>query len=272
MTYQEERLSGQKRQYSKQAIALAMEGQWQEAVKTNKMIIESYPEDVDAFNRLGRAYIELGDYARANKAYQRAVEIDPYNAIAKKNLQRLSYLNELGGDAKAESRKVEPHQFIEEIGKAGVVNLYQLAPNTRRVKVAAGDMVNLRIDGLSLEVENSKGEYLGRVEPKHGQRLIRLIHGGNEYSVNVIKSEEEAMTVIIREVYQHPSQVGQLSFPSKGMKGFRPYVAEKIFKLDSDFEEEVSADSGYTIIGGEEVEVLPEDPIEVEDELVGDEE
>ena len=38
--------------------------------------------------------------------------------------------------------------------------------------------------------------------------------GGNKYIATIVNSSEEAVTVIIREVYQHPSQAGQTSFPS----------------------------------------------------------
>ncbi len=83
MTYQEAEQVGLKRRRSKQAIALAMEGRWREAIAINKEIIESFPNDVEAYNRLGRAHLELGEYSQAKEAYSRAAELDPYNIIAK---------------------------------------------------------------------------------------------------------------------------------------------------------------------------------------------
>jgi hypothetical protein len=272
MTYQEERLARLKRQRSKQAIDLAMQGRWREAVAANKGILENFPQDVDAYNRLGRAYMELGDYAQAKEAYRQALELDPFNTIAKKNLQRLSYLSEAPASAEGEGRKVEPHQFIEEIGKAGVVSLYHLAPTEVRARLVAGDEVHLKIDGPRLVVEDSRGQYLGQVDPKHGQRLIKLMEGGNKYSAAVVSSTEDAMTVIIREVYQHPSQAGRLSFPSKKAEELRP-VDERMFRLETEYEEIIPEDSGYTIIGGEEIEVLPEEePSDLGDEIASDEE
>jgi len=273
MTYQEERLARLRRQRSRQAIDLAMQGCWQEAVAANKAILEDFPTDVDAYNRLGRAYIELGEYARAREAYSRATELDPYNAIAKKNLQRLSYLGEAVISPEGRYRKVAPHQFIEEIGKAGVVSLYHLAPKPIRARVVAGDEAHLKIDGPSLIVEDDRGEYLGQVEPRHGPRLIKLMEGGNKYSAAVVSSTEEVMTIIVREVYQDPSQVGRLSFPSKGVEELRPYVDERVFKLESEYEEAVVDEPGYTIIGGEEIEeVLPEEPAHMDNDMVSDEE
>lgn len=273
MTYQEERLAKLKRLRSRQAIELAMEGRWREAVAANKIIIENFPRDVDAHNRLGRAYMELGDYAQSREAYRRAVEIDPFNAIAKRNLQRLNYLGEAKGHSEGESRRVEPHYFIEEIGKAGVLNLYQLAPKEVRARMVAGDKAHLKISAPSLIVENSRGEYLGQVDLKHGQRLIKLMSGGNKYSAAVVSSTEEAMSVIIREIYQDPSQVGRLSFPSKGAEEIRPYVDERVFKLETEYEEGLAEEPGYTIVGGEEIEeVLPERTPDIGDDMGSEQE
>jgi tetratricopeptide (TPR) repeat protein len=195
-----------------------MQGRWREAIAANKSLIEIFPNDVDAYNRLGRAYVELGEYSRAREAYSRAMELAPYNTIAKKNLHRLSQLGEDVAGSEDTFHRVEPQHFIEETGKAGVVNLYRLAPRETLVKMVAGDTVHLRLDGSSLIVQDGCGECLGQVEPKHGQRLIKLMKGGNKYTAIIISSTEEMVTIIIREVYQDPSQTGQLSFPSKGFE------------------------------------------------------
>jgi tetratricopeptide (TPR) repeat protein len=269
MTHDEERLIRLKQQRSKEAIDLAMQGRWQDAVVINKEIIENFPNDVDTYNRLGRAYMELVDYAKAREAYRRAVELDPYNAIANRNLRRLQDLKE-PVSLEVETDKVEPHHFIEEIGKAGVVSLYDLAPKEIRARLVAGDKVYLKVDGPILMVENSHGEYLGRVEPRHAQRLSRLILGGNRYTAAIVRSTADMETVIIREVYQDPSQAGRLSFPPKGLEEVRPYVSDKIFKLDE--EEEAEEESGYTIIGGDEIEVLPDESAGADDDVISDEE
>ena len=263
MTREDERLLRLKQQRSKEAIDLAMQARWQEAVNVNKEIVKDFPEDVDAYNRLGRAYLELGQYKQALEAYKSAVKLDPYNAIASRNIRRLNDIKDTDR-AEVETEKVEPQQFIEEIGKAGVVTLNDLAPKEKRARVVAGDRVILKANGSLLTVESSRGEYVGRVEPKHAQRLARLLHGGNQYSATVIRSTAETMTVMIRETYQHPSQSGKLSFPPKGMEEFRAYGSDKLSKIESEGEGEED-ESGYTIIGGDEIEVLPEEAEGVDD-------
>jgi len=258
MTYQEEGQARLRRLRSKQAIVLAMEGRWREAVAANQSLIESFPNDVDAYNRLGRAYMELGDYSRAREAYKQAIELDPYNTIAEKNLRRLAHLGEVSVGAEEDSGKVEPQDFIEEIGRAGVVSLQHLAPPGVLARMVAGDKVYLKIEGSNLIVENGRGEYLGQVEPKHAQRLIRLMEGGNRYTAAIISSTESMVTVIIREVYQDPSQAGQLSFPAKGIEGGRPYIGDRMLRRGLEHEEESEEESGYTILS-EEGEVLLEE-------------
>ena len=272
MSYQEEGQVRPRRQLTKEAIALAMQGRWREAVAANISIISSFTNDVDAYNRLGRAYMELGDYSRAQEAYERAMGLDPYNVIAKKNLHRLSRLGEAVVGLEGDSQKAEPQHFIEETGKAGVVDLYHLAPPAILARMAAGDKVYLKINGTSLIVEDGRGEYLGHVDHKHGRQLIKLMKGGNKYTAAIISSTEDMMSIVIREVYQDPSQAGRLSFPAKGIEELRPYVGERMLRRELEYEEELVGEPGYTIVSEDGTELLPEESPDIEEEKASDEE
>lgn len=230
------------RQLSKEAISLALQGRWREAVAINKTILEVFPTDVDALNRLGRAYMELGEYAQAREAYHRALELDPYNRIAQKNLSRLEQLKETVPKREA-PKKVAAPTFIEEMGKAGVVRLIELAPPEVIAKLGTGEEVFLEIRDKKLLAISRAGEYIGEVEPKHSLRLIRLMEGGNRYSAVVIGLDDE-VKLLIKEVYQHPSQVGILSFPVKEEK-VRPYIKETLVREEEYPEEEISIPFSY---------------------------
>jgi hypothetical protein len=266
MTFQEEEQSRLRRQSSKQAIALAMQGQWREAIAVNRSLVKMFPNDVDAYNRLGRAYMEIGEYAQAEEAYRRAVQIDPYNTIATRNLERLSHVKETGVSSEGDFQKLEPHHFIEEVGKAGVVQLYRLAPPEVLAKMVAGDQVNLRIGGLNLVAENSRGEYLGQVEPRHGQRLARLMDGGNRYSAAIVSLSDTMVTIIIREVYQDPRQAGRISFPPRGPIGIRTSVSDRAIRRELEYEDSLLGEPGYTVIGGDEPESFHDDSLDSDDE------
>jgi hypothetical protein len=265
-TRDDEKLQRVKAQRSKEAIDLAMQARWTEAADVNLELTKDFPNDVDSFNRLGRAYMELGKYTLARGAYSRAQALDPYNAIAARNLRRLNDLSETDNE-EVETDRVEPHQFIEELGKSGVVALHELSPKEDRARMVAGDRVTLRPDGGHLSVFNSRGVYMGKVDTKFAPRLVRLMAGGNEYAASVVKSVMDMMTIIIRETYQHPSQAGKLSFPPKGMEEFRAFAGDR--KVEDDDEED---DSGYTIVGGEEEgEVLASERDDMEDNDTGNE-
>ena len=254
------------RQASKQAIALALEGRWREAVGANKGILENFPNNVDTLNRLGRAHIELGEYAEARTAYTRAKKLDPYNSIADKNLRRLAHHDGDEENAKGdEATKLEPNYFIEETGKAGVVRLQQLGPKEVLARMVAGDRVNLEALDGNLSVKNEEGELLGVVEARHGQRLVRLMAGGNRYAASVTSSSEESLTIIIREIYRHPSQAGQLSFPSRGVESTRLLGGDKLTHRHVEYEEGSSEGPGYGLLS-EEDEAEPERIDEGEEE------
>ena len=205
---------------AKRAVALAMRSRWDEAEAVNASILKDFPEDLEAYNRLGKALSELGRNRDAKEAFQRALEISPNNPIAQKNLQRLIRLGDEITSAGVRNRP-NPHVFIEESGKAGLSTLVNLAAPDVILKLAPGHPMQLEaIDG-GLSVSLPLGEYVGQVEPRLATRLTRLINGGNRYEVTVTSVGEEELTVIIREVYKHPSQSGAVSFPSRGSADYR---------------------------------------------------
>lgn len=238
--FQVEERAKQRKHWVDQAIALAMQGKWEEAIGVNQSILEIYPNDVDACNRLGRALTELGRFREAKDAYSRAVAIDPLNAIAQKNLARLSAVSAETAERPVRE-KVDARFFIAESGKTGVANLFRTAGRDVLARMAVGDQVYLHPEGRALYVRNARGETLGQVEPKLSQRLIDLMKGGNRYAAAVMSLEDHGVKIIIRETYQDPSQAGKLSFPTKGEPtGVRPYIKDTLIRYEADEEEEES--------------------------------
>ena len=269
---EEEEKARLRQRLSKEAIDLALQGRWEEAEAINRDIIERFPTDVEAYNRIGRALTELGDFDRAKEAYFKALELAPENTIAKKNVARLTSLSEsmatLSSDpqkastGRAQARKVALDLFITEMGKAGVVNPHNVAPGKVLAKMGFGDQVHLEARGQHLIVVTQSGEYLGEVEPRQGLRLIKLMLGGNRYDAAILNVKEGKVQVIIKEVYQHPSQVGRPSFLVKATEQLRTRIKESLLRrgIITD-ESEASPELGYLeeeeYLGSEE-ESLPE--------------
>jgi hypothetical protein len=267
MTLDSEEQARVARQNARRAISLAMEGRWRDAVAANQAILESVPGDVDALNRLGRAYMELHEYPEARNAYKRARELDPFNSIADKNLKRLAALKADHDGVKDEADKpVEPRYFIEETGKAGVVKLVNPAPRPILARMVAGDRVNLEPSDGNVMVTDLTGTPLGQMESRHGQRLARLMAGGNRYLASVVSASETGLSLMVRETYQDPSQAGLLSFPSKGLDNLHPYVSEKPVHTRMEYEEDTGEDLSFGTGEEETEEEHPEEPQELEEE------
>lgn len=225
-----------KREKARLAINLAMESRWEEAVAANREILAESSDDVEALNRLGKALSELGRYTDARQAFQRVLAVQPSNGIAKKNLERVTALQRT--PQRTARAGVSPSFFIEETGKTGVISLVDQARREVVAKLTAGETVTLEPNEHKLLVKNSQGEYLGTVEPKLGLRLIRLIRSGNRYEAAIASIGEKGVRVIIRETFQHPSNIGRLSFPAKGVDDFRPYVWEGALRYGEEDEDE----------------------------------
>ncbi len=88
------------------------------------------------------------------------------------------------------------------------------------------------------------GDYVSDVEPKLALRLTRLMEGGNKYAAAVAGVTPDAVRVIIKETFQHPTQVGKLSFPAgKAGDVIRPYIRESMVRTDAEDDEDVSDDT-----------------------------
>jgi hypothetical protein len=224
----DDRAQSRRRQADK-AIQLALANRWEEAVTANKAILSAFPNDADAHNRLGKALMELSRFNEAKRAYKKAMELDPTNQIAKKNLERITTLAKTGA-AQAETSRIDPSLFIEEMGKSAVTTLQTASPQTLAL-LNAGDRLELRRRNGNVAVETPGGEYVGTVEPRLRVRLVKLMEGGNEYAAAVTSVSGNECRIIIKETFQHPSQVGRPSFPTTvGTESMRPYTKESLLR------------------------------------------
>ncbi len=247
-----------KKQWTDLAIKQAGNSQWEEAVLTNKNILQLFPSEPEAYNRLGKAYSELGQYVEARNAYSQTLIYNPKNTIARKNLDRLALLQDSAVEIHLGSGHIDPQLFIEETGKTGATELINLAPAATLARVSVGDKVQLYQIGHSMLVRNSASEDIGQIEPRLANRLISFMEGGNRYAAAVLVMEHGQVRLIIREEYQHPSMFGKVSFPSQGGGDtIRAYIKDSILRRDHDDEDDMAGDDEY-YDGGDEAEEMNE--------------
>lgn len=245
-----------RRDLSKDAITLALNGEWERAAEVNSALLEMYHNDIEAMNRLGKALMELGRYGEAREVVDRVIQVSPYNSIAKKNLVRLDQLENAPNSGR-QGRKSggAPQLFIEESGKSGTTVLQKTAEGSVIAGIAPGDPVHLVVEKHTINVYTQGDEYLGQVEPKLGRRLVRMMSGGNRYYAAIVGVNERSVSIIIREAYRHPSLQGVCSFPSRNKEENRVYLGNNLLRYleDSEVEEEGEGDE-ERVIDEEEVD------------------
>ena len=253
-----------KRQLADQAIAQATAAQWSEAAETNQKLLELGP-DVEAENRLAKAYWEQGELGAAREHYQTALALDPTNRIAERNIDRLRVLLVEAGEktvAAQEGSKAPVSIFVEETGKTGFAHLLDLPDAKKLAQVNPGDTVELKPEANRL-IAISNGMRIGVVEPRVAARLLKLLADGNKYLAGVTSLGAQDVRIIIREIYQDPRNYGKVSFPTAAKStDLRPYTKGTLLREDEELEEDLEDDVEDEEITDLESVIPPEDTTE----------
>lgn len=196
------------------AITAATSGKWQEAANYNLEILKKYPENLDALNRLAKAYAEIGKIQKAISTAKKALKINPFDPIAKKNLEKWKKLK---SDQISPSTQSNIENFIEEPGKTKIVSLVYTTDPKTIASLDTGDEVYFAIKGGCLQVVTKDGKYIGKLTDDISSRLKKLIKLGNKYQVFIKSIDSKKVKVFIREILR-----------SKKAEKIPSFVSEKI--------------------------------------------
>ena len=237
----------------KEAVALALDGQWENAAACNRAILDQYSSDVETMNRLAKSLIELNQFTEARCLLGRVIEISPYNTIAKKNLSRLEKL-EIAPNLTQHNHtsQRDSHIFMGQSGKSGTTLLQNVASEFILETIAPGQPLSLEINKNTIEVRLIDGEYIGRIEPKLAMRLIRLITLGNRYKSAVVSAAEQGIVIIIQETYRDPSAQRISGFPFIKPDNKKSYLGDNLMRymedddlLDQDVSDSLGEDNDW---------------------------
>lgn len=206
------------------ATQAALEANWEEAITLNRQIVKADPLNLGAFNRLGRAYSEVGSLEKAKSAYREVLRRDPYNSIALKNLQRLKAANSKGTKLTG-STILDPNLFLEIPGKTKVLELTDLAAPDVLAALHSGDRVKLAGNAASVRVEDASGTKLGVYSGAVAGKLSNMIRSGCVFEAYAKSVKPQELRVFVREVKMTPRYAGSPTFPVTD-NGFKPYVHE----------------------------------------------
>ncbi len=233
--------SARTRAFADQAVQAALEADWDRAIELNTKTVDVAPDDVEARNRLGRAYLELGKLDLAKAAYTEVLKTEPNNPIALRNVARIATLSEHRSKVSVTKSKTQPRLFIEDMGKTGILRLMNPAPAHVVARYSPGTEAGLREQEGLVAVHAGDGELLGFLEPKVGRRLLDLIKTGNEYVVAVVSNDQQNPRIAIRETFQSQENAQRISFPGHHRPAEtkeRAYIKGNFFRFGAEDEPE----------------------------------
>lgn len=191
-----------------QAIQTALIGDWTNAIVLNEQILKETPDDINTLNRLGFAFLSMGNTKNAKLVYEKVLALDMKNPIAIRNLKRLSGAN---------NRKISAplnNLFIEETGKTKIIELVNLADKKVLSYLRSGEKISMRIKRNKIFALDSDEKYIGSLPDDIGKRLTEFINGGNIYDAYIWSIDDNRISVFIREVKRVKKYINQPSFIS----------------------------------------------------------
>ena len=75
-------------------ISVAQRGLWREAIYRWKRAAQIDPSYAAAYNNLAVAYEHEGDFEKARQSYEKAIELEPDNALIKQNYELFKEIND----------------------------------------------------------------------------------------------------------------------------------------------------------------------------------
>ncbi|OGD62553.1 hypothetical protein A2160_05910 [Candidatus Beckwithbacteria bacterium RBG_13_42_9] len=205
------------------AIKQALKGNFEEAVKTNLEILQKEPQSVDSLNRLAQAYFHLGQIGKSLKAYRKVIQLDRFNPIAKRNLEKIK--NSSHGLAGRWPKKrsfptpLSSLNFVEEPGKTKLIALVCLGDVQALAELSVGQPLQFVTRGkVMICLYNEFKKYIGRLPDDLSRRLIWLMDRGNDYQAYVKSVGKNRVLVFLKEIKQAKINRNYPSFPSFQLK------------------------------------------------------
>lgn len=196
-----------------QAIKLALENSWEEAILVNLELLEASEKDIDSLKRLAYAYLQSGKFIEAKDTYTKIIELDRTNPIATKNLRKLMTISQQkdGVPISVHSNHMD-NVFIQEAGKTKTVDLTNIADKRTLMSLQHGDEILLIMKRSKVFALTSDKTFIGMLPDSIGIRLISFIKGGNEYQACIKSVDDKSVTVFIKETKRAKKFSDQSSF------------------------------------------------------------
>lgn len=196
-----------------QAIDAAISLRWDQAIALNNQIIKLDPENDSVYLRLGFIYLQLKDMGKAKKYYLKALRIQPKNAVALQNLERIRVLEKAkAGKGENDHVAFDPDLFIEATGKTKTVALANLGQKSVLASLRIGQPVTMGIKKHRVEIRTTNNDYIGTLPDDLSKRLIHFLKAKSAYVTYIKEATLTKVIVFIKEEKKGKGVTHQISF------------------------------------------------------------
>lgn len=182
----------------KEAIEAAINSNWDKAIELNKKIIKIEKKNIDAYLRLGFAYLQKNQIQKAKTIYKKAQKYQPANLLIKENLEKIKVL-EQKKIFQLPQTNLNPYIFIDAPGKTKTVNLVNCGQKTVLAKLSIGQEVYLIVKKKKIEVRTKDKEYIGCLPDDLSRRITIFIKAGSIFRAYIKDVTLKSTTVFLKE-------------------------------------------------------------------------
>ncbi len=248
------------------AINAAINSDWEQAVKSNEKIISHDKKNVDAYLRLGFAYLQKGKIKKAKNIYRKAQKLQPGNYLIDENLERIKIL-----ESKRVSRlpptNLNPYAFIEIPGKTKTVTLVKSGQKIVLASLSIGQEVFLLPKKRRVEIRSKTKEYIGCLPDDISKRLTIFMKAGSHFSCFIKEANLKTVAVFLKEEKRGKRVARYASFPINTQSDLANINLSDEESKDDDAEEisDNDLEKLAETLSNDEKEYLPYEPEEREE-------
>lgn len=222
-------------QIEKEAIDAAITSNWDKAISLNEKIIRADKKNIDAYLRLGFAYLQKSQLKKAKAIYRKAQKYQPGNFLITENLEKIKVL-ESKKISRISPTDLNPDIFVDVPGKTKTVFLVNVGQKAVLAKLSIGQEVYLILKKRKIEVRSKDKEYIGALPDDISRRLTIFIKAGSLFKAFIKEATLKTTSIFLKEEKKGKKVVKYASFPVNFQAGLNNINLEEDVK-DEDLEE-----------------------------------
>ncbi|MGB9883629.1 MAG: tetratricopeptide repeat protein [Microgenomates group bacterium] len=209
------------------AIDAAIATNWEKAIEINEKIIKLDNKNIDAYLRLGFAYLQKGNLKKAKKAYLQVKKLQTNNVLANEQLEKIKVLETKKTSIKPVKTNLDPYTFADVPGKTKTVSLVNCGQKTTLANLFIGQKVNLIPKKKRIEVRTDDKEYIGCLPDDLSKKLNIFIKAGSIFDCYIKEADLKNVTVFIKEIKKGKKVLRYTTFPTNTQNNLKQIIDEE---------------------------------------------